>query len=209
MCSLRDVRGSVWHGCGEAHALHGGQIEYVVAHEADLIQRTAFFLCQFGDSLGLVAYALKHQRNTELGGAHGNNRTFTAGDQRHCDSAFSHKAQAVSVQGVESLDCFAVFTVPETAVRQDAINIKRHQSNMTGALNRSGRGLGENQGFGRVRRGDFRFHCQITLAASRSCICRAPNSSPSWSTTRTWVSRLSFMSVAASTASVAGETVFG
>src|SRR5690606_40442747 len=99
--------------------------------------------------------------------------------------------------------------VPKAAVGQDAVDVEGHEAHLAGALDHRRRYLCQNERFGGMGRSNVGSHGQITLAASRSCMCRAPNNSPSSSTTRSWVRRLSFMKVAASTASDAGETLLG
>ncbi|MNJ63616.1 hypothetical protein D3C77_595310 [compost metagenome] len=99
----------------------------------------------------------------------------------------------MAVQRVEPLLQFAAFAVIEAAVGQHAVHVEHHQAHGGGAIAHGGGDAGQDQRFGRVSHGSRKSHSHTTLAAIRSCICKAPSSAPSASSTSIWLSRSSSM----------------
>src|SRR5690606_27349460 len=111
-----------------------------------------------------------------------NHGAVAPGDEGPPDAAFHQQLQAMAVEYVETLQLFTLWAVPETAVSQHTVDIESHEAQGADAFDHDRIHLGENHGFGRMR-DTVRGHVQITFAAMRSCICRAPNNSPVSSTT--------------------------
>src|SRR3546814_3814706 len=91
--------------------------------------------------------------------------------------------------------CSSDLAIPKTPIGQNAVNVEDHHAHLAGALLYGRRYFGQYQRFGGMRY-MVQLHSQITLAASKSCICKAPNNSPVSSTTNIWFSRPASISVA-------------
>src|SRR3546814_20237887 len=70
--------------------------------------------------------------------------------------------------------CSSDLAIPKTPIGQNAVNVEDHHAHLAGALLYGRRYFGQYQRFGGMRY-MVQLHSQITLAASKSCICKAPN----------------------------------
>src|SRR5690606_24800391 len=196
---LADIERHMGHAGGEADPRQHGQVDDVVAHVAYILQGQACFAGQVLDGGDLVAHALQCRRDAQFGGPAGRDGALAAADPGPVDALLAQQAQAMAVQRVEGLDGCALFAVPEAAVGQDAVDVEHHHAHGAGPFPDRFRDAGQDLGFGGVGETGQFVH-QMTFAARRSCMCRAPNNSPSPSSTSIWLSLCASMIEAASMA---------
>src|SRR5690606_17510599 len=111
-------------------------------------------------------------------------------NQSHADATLAEHAQTMAIERVKAFEFLAVRAVPQASVGQYAIHVKDHHAQLAQLVSNEFGQLGQNLGFSGVKRGSGRVHHdQITFAANRSCMCRAPNSSPFASNTSIWLMR--------------------
>ena len=136
----------------------------IVADEASFLRSNAGVRKQLIEGGALVMHALEQVANAQIRSAPCHQRRLARADDRGCYAGLLQQLDTVSIQHVERLDHFAVGTIVQAAVGQNAVDIENHQADARGA------------GSGKI------FH-QITLARVRSWICSAPTSLPSLSAT--------------------------